>query len=117
MVKLSVHIVQKFMFLEKNEIVHTVGEPERPQSNSLIERQVQEVKRGARALLLHAKHSLAMWPYAMRTFIFNRNHRSEAAQFDPEHVDRQLLQYGQTAFYRAREDRREKRAAGVLAPC
>ena len=57
--------------------------------------------------MLHAKHSLAMWSYAIRTFIFNRNHRSEAAQFHPEHVNRELFQYGQSVFYRAREDRKD----------
>ena len=91
----------------KHDIKHTVGEPERPQSNGIIERQVQEVKRGTRALLLHARHSLAMRSYAMRTIIFHRNHFSDVAWFDFEHIDRDLFQYGQTIFYRAREEKRE----------
>ena len=46
-------------FLKEKHIQHQWGTPNRPVSNGLIERQVGEVKRGIRALLLGGKHSMS----------------------------------------------------------
>ena len=60
-------------FLLENHIQHQWGTPNRPVSNGLIERQVGEIKRGIRTLLLEAKLPVPFWSYAASVWVFNRN--------------------------------------------
>ena len=59
-------------------IVHDVSLPGRAQTNSLIERQVQVVTRGARALLSASGLPLAFWPHACNCFCIARNLQQDA---------------------------------------
>ena len=54
-------------------ILHDHSLPGRPETNSLIERQVQVVTRGARALLSASGLPLAFWPHACHAFCMARN--------------------------------------------
>ena len=57
-------------------IVHRQTLPGRPESNSLIERQVQVLARGARALLAASGLPMAFWVYAAQCFCHLRNIQS-----------------------------------------
>ena len=58
-------------YLLENHIQHQWGTPNRPVSNGLIERQVGEIKRGIRTILLESKLPVAFWSYAAAVWVFN----------------------------------------------
>ena len=84
-------------FLQENHVQHQWGTPNRPVSNGLIERQVGELKRGIRALLLEAKLPVQFWSYAAAVWVFNRNRRLAVAQHLPQY-NRKPLRFGQRIF-------------------
>ena len=69
----------EFQALSKHlKIEFTTSLPGEPQTNSLIERQVQVVPRGARALLAAAGLPQAFWAYAASTFCHLKNIQKDA---------------------------------------
>ena len=68
-------------FMKDKHIQHQWGTPNRPVNNGLIERQVREIKRGIRTLLLKAKRPVSFWSFAASMWTFNRNRLLEIAKY------------------------------------
>ena len=84
-------------YLLENHIQHQWGTPNRPVSNGLIERQVGEIKRGIRTILLESKLPVAFWSYAAAVWVFNYNRNLDIAKYLPQY-NRKPLRFGQRIY-------------------